>query len=93
MAAVDADNLEFCTNCVMLIANGEVFDSDGNDITDEINARQVNIWGSGINGAMGLVLDMPDDGGEYEPWFAWTRCTGCGSDLAGNRFKGAHLVS
>ena len=90
MATIDADNLEFCTDCVQIIANGEVTGSDGNDITNRINAAQVEIWGQGIDGALGLVLTCPDD---CEGWFSWSPCDGCGSTLGGDRHPGAHLMS
>jgi hypothetical protein len=84
MATVNVDNLEFCPDCVQVIANGEG--------TDAHVGEMIELWGEGINGMMGLVLDMPDDGSEYEPWFAWSACDGCGSTLGGDRFKGAHLI-
>lgn len=90
MAHVDADNLEFCTDCVMLLANGEVIGSDGHDISDDINAAQVLIWGSGINGALGLVLDCPEN---CDGEFSTSMCDGCGSYVAGDRHPGAHIVS
>lgn len=90
MATIDADDLEFCTDCVMLIANGEVTDSEGNDIAAEIAAKQMAIWGEGINGVMGLVLSCPED---CEGWFSDFTCDGCGSELYGDRHPGAHLVS
>lgn len=88
MATVDADNLEFCTDCVMLIANGEVFNSEGRDIAQEVSDRQVAIWGEGINGVLGLVLACPED---CDGWFSWSQCDGCGSTLGGDRHPGAHL--
>lgn len=89
MATIDADNLEFCTDCVMLIANGEVIESDGNDITDQVNAMQVDIWGTGVNGALGLTLNCPED---CEGWFSWSDCDGCGSNLGGDRHPGVHII-
>lgn len=82
MATIDADDLEFCIDCVMLIANGEG--------TDAHTEAMVAIWGEGINGVMGLVLSCPED---CEGWFSWSECDGCGSSLGGDRHPGAHLVS
>ena len=98
MATIDADELEFCVDCVMLIANGEVFDSDGNDIGPSVANAQTAIWGTGINGAMGLVLNShcKECIGEEEAcegWFSWSSCDGCGSTLGGDRQPGAHIVS
>ena len=90
MVHIDADNLEFCTECVLLIANGEVSDSDGNDIGPSVANAQTEIWGYGINGALGLVLDCPED---CEGWFSNSQCDGCGTYLAGDRHPGAHLTS
>ncbi len=90
MAHIDADELEFCIDCVMLIANGEVTDSDGNDIGPSVANAQTEIWGFGIDGALGLVLACPDD---CEGWFSWSECDGCGSTPGGDRHPGAHLSS
>jgi hypothetical protein len=84
MATVDADNLEFCVDCVQAIANGEG--------TDAHTEAMVAIWGAGPNGVIGLVLDLPIDE-DFAPWFSWSRCDGCGSTLGGDRYPGAHLVS
>ena len=90
MATVDADNLEFCTDCVMLIANGECFDGDGNDIAPSVANAQTAIWGEGWDGAYGLTLNCPED---CEGWFSWSPCDGCGSMLGGARHPGAHLTT
>lgn len=84
MVTVIADDLSVCVDCVLLIANGEVTDSDGNDIAEEVAARQVAVWGDDNTG---LVLSGTDD----EPFFSSSACDGCGSDLAGDRMKAAVL--
>ncbi|MFD1716729.1 hypothetical protein [Georgenia deserti] len=81
-------DLEVCTDCAMLIANGECADGiTGYDISQEIAEAQVALWGEGIDGAMGLVLDTG------EPHFSSNRCDGCGSTDAADRFPAAHIAS
>lgn len=95
MATIDADNLEFCDDCVQAIANGEG--------TDAHTEAMVAIWGTGPNGVVGLVLssrckecideECMDEEESCEGWFSWSRCDGCGSSLGGDRYPGAHMVS
>jgi hypothetical protein len=89
MATIDADELEFCVDCTMLIANGECYDSDGNDIGAEVADRQMAIWGTGWDGAYGLTLNCPED---CDGYFTWRACDGCGSTLGGDRHPGVHMV-
>lgn len=83
MATLIASGLSVCVDCALLIANGEVTDSDGNDIAEQVAERQVSVWG---NDARWLVLDHND-----EPYFGTRPCDGCGSDLAGDRMLAAVL--
>lgn len=82
MATINVDNLEFCVDCCMAIANGEA--------TDAHMGEMIELWGEGINGVLGLVLSCSED---CEGWFSWTPCDGCGSSLGGDRHPGAHIVS
>ena len=81
MATVVTDGLRVCVDCALLIANGEVTDSDGNDIAEQVAERQVAVWG---NDARWLVLTDYD-----EPFFSWSDCEGCGSTLGGDRMLAA----
>lgn len=74
---VIADDLLVCTDCTLLIANGET----GNGIeTDElVAAAQVAIWG---DDAIGLTLNCPED---CDGRFSSRSCDGCGDPLAGDR--------
>jgi hypothetical protein len=65
----------------MFLANGEVTDADGNDIAEEIAARQAERW---AEYAPFLVLSDYD-----EPFFSWSHCEGCGSELGGDRVMAA----
>lgn len=89
MATIDADELEFCTDCVFMIANGEG--------TDAHMEAMVSIWGEGIRGVLGLALsshckECIDEDEPCEGWFSWSRCDGCGSSLGGDRQPGAHII-
>ena len=156
--------LEVCVDCLMLLANGEVSDGEGNDITDAHAAKIEAVWGdteitlgritpqqfvvientpgylpedddpfvtddysaaveylneraaeyaddpdgnyrveyglaSSGNYAAVLVHDDGkshdlgrwiavenyDDDDESEPWFSWSQCDGCHSNLGGDR--------
>lgn len=86
MVTVIADDLSVCVDCALLIASGEVTDSDGNDITAVVASRQDLWWGTALDGGT-FVLSGTDD----EPFFSWSRCDGCGSALGGDRMKAAVL--
>jgi hypothetical protein len=76
MASVVADGLEVCTDCALMIANGE---------GSEDHARKVSsVWGAD---AIGLVLTCSDE--DCSPPFSWSRCDGCGSTLGGDRHEAA----
>lgn len=89
------EDLEVCTDCAMLIANGFVADGiTGYDISQEIADAQIALWGGGPDGAAGLVLASRGDVWEDddEPHFSWNRCDGCGSTDGGDRFAAAHIA-
>lgn len=83
MATIIADGLEVCGNCAQIIANGEI--NDGTDAGERTAAAQVGIWGKD---AIGLVLDYDAD---FEPYFSYSSCDGCGSTLGGDRWPAAVL--
>jgi len=70
--------IEICTDCLSLLANGEVFDGDGEDIADEHFAKMVAVWGES-------AASFPTLGGE-DQGFSWQWCDGCDSRLGGDRF-------
>ncbi len=80
------DDLAVCVDCAMLIANGEVTDGEGNDITAEHAERMREVWG---DDAVHLVLTCPQN---CDGWFFWSRCDGCGSALGGDRHPAAALT-
>ena len=157
--------LEVCVDCLMLLANGEVSDADGNDITDRHAAAMHAVWGDTeitlgrLTPQRFVVIEntpgyLPDNGDHYvtedyseavaylnelaaeyeedpdvayqvdygcassanlaavfvsepyrqhdlgrwiaieldendddddEPWFSWSQCDGCHSNLGGDR--------
>ncbi len=85
--------ISICVDCLMLLANGEVFDSEGNDISDS-HAREIEREWPGIEITLGRVQEWDESdedfeaGQEYESegWFSWYRCQGCGSRLGGQRY-------
>jgi hypothetical protein len=88
--------LEVCVDCLSLLANGEVFDGDGNDVTKEHAAAMDREWPD-TEITLGRMhsdeclrfsdycehTDSDRDG--PEPWFSWAQCQGCGSTLGGDR--------
>lgn len=75
--------IEICTDCVSLLANGEVTDSDGEDIT-EAHAALVNDQWYLTEITLGNVNEDPDDY-DVETWFSVQPCDMCGSVLGGDR--------
>jgi hypothetical protein len=81
MAVITHDNLSVCTDCTMMIANGEL--GQGDEAAEAVHvAAMVTLWGEGSAGVMSLVLNCDDD---CEGHFSWQRCDGCGSTLGGDR--------
>lgn len=66
---MDTTTLEICVDCLFYLANGEVTDGEGNDITAAHGAAIASVWGDA----------------ERDPWFSWSSCDGCGSTLGGDR--------
>ena len=76
-------DLEVCTVCVHIIANGEY--NDGTDTGDRVADAQVALWG---DAASRLVLgDVDEDRG-----FSSAECDGCGNGAAGDRYAAAVLI-
>lgn len=75
----EPQTIEVCIDCVTLLANGEVTDSLGEDITFEHAAKVERTWGTAR-----LTLGSVDEE-EREPWFSSLPCKGCGTALAGDR--------
>lgn len=93
LAQKEAVGLAVCTDCVMLIANGEITDGEGNDVT-QAHARTMSmLWG-----AAQLALGSADcqfcgiEGVECQPWFSYSRCEGCGSPQGGDRHCATALI-
>lgn len=82
MNVVDLTEIAICDDCLFLIANGEVTDGEGNDITEQHAAKVSAIWGDGY------VLAM----GDGEPFFSYSDCDGCGDKLGGCRHNATALA-
>ena len=75
------DTLDACTDCVMLVANDEVTDGDGNNVTAEHAAKVIAYLGiPRVLTYLALACE-PD----CEGWFSWSRCDVCGDWLGGDR--------
>ncbi len=86
-------NLDACTDCVMLLANGET----PTDLTEEESAAYVagiekswpgETWHLGLGSVDCEDCSYPADGEDREdcePWFSWRACEVCGSTLGGDR--------
>lgn len=73
--------LSVCSDCIQIIANGEI--DDGTDAGDRCADRQVAVWGSAVRH---LVA------GSAELGFSWADCDGCESGLAGDRHQAYALI-
>ncbi len=85
--------ISICTDCLMLLANGEVFDSEGNDISDA-HAMEIQREWPNTEITLGRLREDDETEEEYEEsqeaenegWFSWSPCEGCGSHLGGTRY-------
>ena len=75
------ETLDGCVDCLMLVANDEVTDGDGNDITAEHAALVMAYLG------LPRVLThlAPACEEDCEGWFSYSRCDVCGTSLGGDR--------
>jgi len=72
----DFTDLEVCTDCAMILANGEL--GQGDAMADERHAALI--------AAEWPEHDLVLSGGEHdEPFFSRSQCDGCGSRLGGDR--------
>lgn len=74
-------DLDICTDCLFVLANGP--ESDGERRAAESMAEQWDGWELTLGS---LECDhCPTEDGDCEPWFSWSECDGCGSNLGGDR--------
>jgi hypothetical protein len=77
----------------MFLANGEVTDSEGNDITHD-HALEIEREWPGFEITLGRLQREDETDEEFqanteiesEGWFSWYHCQGCGSRLGGQRY-------
>lgn len=81
MAILVAEKMEACVDCVLYVANGEVTDAHGNDITDVMADRIADHLGTEF-AMCTLVVEYSESG---DAWFSWSPCEICGSELGGDR--------
>lgn len=79
-----ATTLEVCVDCLFLLANGEVTDENGNDITEAHAAKVSAIWGD-TEITLGRIAPEGENDDEDHSWFSWQSCDCCGSTLGGDR--------
>lgn len=79
-STVDVTDLSVCSDCIQIMANGEI--NDGTDRGEQCADGMVRVWG---DDARHLVP------GDEELGFSHSDCEGCGSPLGGDRHR-AHLV-
>lgn len=79
----DTVEIAVCTDCLMLLANAEAFDAEGNEITEQVGANIQDLWGN-TEITLGSVDDTEDTADEG--YFSWSSCDGCGSTLGGDRY-------
>ena len=79
--------LDVCVDCSALLANGEVTDEHGADITQAHAALMREQWDSDVEISLGHLSDghCDNDPCECESSFSWRPCNGCGSRLGGDR--------
>lgn len=80
-------DLSVCVDCLFLLANGEVQDGEGNDITQE-HAHKVRMLWSDTEITLGSLecrYCPTEENGDCESWFSYLPCNCCGSSLGGDR--------
>lgn len=93
--------IAICQDCVSLLANGEVTDGNGDDVSLAHGQDIDVLWGNTeiTLGHLHKGEDCPDCHCSEDPeqtcedfdnecehgWFSWSACDGCGSNLGGTR--------
>lgn len=81
MSKFNITELEVCTMCIHLLANGEYDDGTNAVVIVADGIRRT--WGANVSH---LVPGSSDLG------FSWSSCDGCGSTLGGNRHEASALI-
>lgn len=79
-------DLSVCSSCLMVLANG--LEQGPNYDDDKAAADGLARNWAGWDISLGsLECDYcPNEDGDCEGWFSWSRCDGCGSQLGGDRY-------
>lgn len=92
MSTIIANDLWVCTDCAMMLANGELGQGDRN--AEIAHAQRMNEELAGWLQEGGPYVQMVLSGEEDDDSrFSWSRCDGCGSTLGGDRERAAVLSS
>jgi hypothetical protein len=83
------ETLDACVDCLHLVANGEVTDGDGNDITADLTAKVIAKLG--IPRVLTHLAPACDQ--DCEGHFSWTPCGVCGDHLGGDRHPVALMTT
>jgi hypothetical protein len=75
MSTVD---ISICADCLVLLSNGELTDSDGLDIAAAQAAKIMAVWEDSEI--------VPNLGEDEDGSFSWQACEGCRSSLGGDRY-------
>lgn len=89
----NTQSISICVDCLFLLANGEVIDAEGEDITLDHRCDVRRLWGDveitlgSLQGSVECSCADPtwSDYPSCEPRFSWSSCEGCGSSLGGDR--------
>lgn len=87
MTEYDATELSVCSDCIQLLANGEI--NDGEDTAEKCAAGQARVWGDDVTHLVPGGGSEDDDG---DRGFSWQSCDGCGSNLGGDRFQAFAVI-
>ena len=89
MSTIIADDLWVCTDCAMMIANGELGRGDWD--AEVAHCQRMNEELAGWMQEHPYAQMVLSGGEGDDPRFSWSRCDGCGSTLGGDRERAAVL--
>jgi len=87
MTDYDMTELEVCTVCIHLLANGEC--NDGTDAAEKCSEGMIRIWGSD---ATHLVPGGGSGNDSGDRGFSWSSCERCGDTYGGDRHQAWAMI-